>query len=177
MDRESIRELFDYTGWAWERIERTIDGLPPGTFERAVDGSGWPALRDCFQHFCAAYDGWVHGKWALALGDMIFTGPDSLATWEQAKAYRPRVRAAFLAALAAPDDVLFAKKAYEFDGVPESLSRADILSNLVLHERGHHGDINTLFHQLGVRSFFVDYRYFITRPADFILDEDDPEED
>ena len=45
------------------------------------------------------------------------------------------------------------------------------MRNLVIHERGHHGDLSTLFHTLGVRSFLVDFRYFTTRRADFVMDE------
>ena len=173
MDRAAIKELFDYTGFAWERIAATIDSLPPSQFAERVPGSGWPALRDCFEHFVAAYDGWINGEWALALGTLMYIGPETLQTWEEMRSYRRETRAAFLAALECTDNVFYAKREYRFSEVTELLSRADILTNLLLHERGHHGDLNTLFHQLGVRSFVIDYRYFVTRPGDFVTDDGD----
>lgn len=173
MDRKAIEELYRYTDYAWERIARVIDTLPPAQFAARIPGSGWPALRNCFEHVVAAYDGWINGEWALALGSLIYTGPETLQTWEQMRNYRLRVRAAFRDAMACPDDVLYGKREYRFGDAPEQLSRADILTNLLLHERGHHGDLNTMFHQLGIRGFFVDYRYFVSRPGDFVMDEEE----
>ncbi|MEP7216602.1 MAG: DinB family protein [Anaerolineaceae bacterium] len=170
MDRAAIKELYDYTDFAWERIAATIDTLPPPQFGERVPGSGWPALRDCFEHFVSAYDGWINGEWALGLRKLMHTGPESLQSWAQMRSYRRESRAAFLGALECPDADLYAKREYRFTDIPEMLSRADILANLLIHERGHHGDLNTLFHQLGVRSFAIDYRYFLTRPGDFVMD-------
>lgn len=173
MDRNAIEELFAYTGYAWDRIARVIDTLPAGQFSARIPGSGWPALRDCFEHWLAAYDGWINAEWGLALGTLLYPGQDNLQSWEQIRAYRVPLRQAFLDAFDCPDDVLYAKREYRLDDTPEQLSRADILTNLLLHERGHHGDLNTMFHQLGVRSFYVDYRYFISRPGDFVMDEEE----
>lgn len=173
MDRAAINELYDYTEFAWERVAATIDTLPPSQFAERVPGSGWPALGDCFEHFVSAYDGWINGEWALALGKLLYPGPEALRTWAQMRAYRRGVRDAFEAALECTDAELFAKREYRFAGISEMLSRADILTNLLIHERGHHGDLNTLFHQLGVRSFVIDYRYFVTRPGDFVTDDEE----
>lgn len=173
MNRDAIDELFRYTGFAWDRIARVVDTLPAEQFTARVPGSGWPTLQKCFEHWLTAYDGWIHGEWALDLGPLVYAGPETLTTWERARSYRVRVREAFLEALDCPDDALYAKREFRFGEVPEQLSRADILTNLLLHERGHHGDLNTLFHQLGVRSFFVDYRYFVSRPGDFVMDEEE----
>ena len=170
MDRAAIEELYAYTEFAWERIAATIDTLPPGQFAERIPSSGWPALRDCFEHFVSAYDGWINGEWALGLGKLMYTSPEALQTWEQMRSYRRDCRAAFQSALECTDAELYAKREYRFTEVPEMLSRADILANLLIHERGHHGDLNTLFHQLGVRSFVIDYRYFVTRPGDFVMD-------
>lgn len=173
MDRSAIDELFAYTGFAWDRIACVIDTLPPEQFAARIPGSGWPSLRDCFEHWVAAYDGWINGPWGLGLGTLTYPGREALQTWEQVRAYRVVTRQAFLDALNCSGETLHAKRDYHFDDVVEQLSRADILTNLVLHERGHHGDLNTMFHQLGVRGFYVDYRYFISRPGDFVMDEDE----
>jgi uncharacterized damage-inducible protein DinB len=71
------------------------------------------------------------------------------------------------------DEELFKKRTWDLEFGPEELSPADVLTNLLLHERGHHGDLNTLFHQLGVKSYFVDYRFFVSKPNDFLEDVDE----
>ncbi len=172
MDRAAIRELYDYTEFAWERIAATIDTLLLSQFSERIPSSGWPALRDCFEHFVSAYDGWINGEWALDLGKLMYTSPEALQSWEQMRSYRRDCRTAFLGAMECSDATLYGKREYRFTEVPERLSRADVLTNLLIHERGHHGDLNTLFHQLGIRSFVIDYRYFITRPGDFVMDDD-----
>jgi uncharacterized damage-inducible protein DinB len=164
MDRRAIQELFDYTGWAWERIEKRVDSLPDTDYVRPIEGSGWPSLAACLMHVVATYDGWLNGSWGRVLSQPI-------CSWGELKAYRGRVREAFTAQLAVPDRVLLAKRTSDTDDPEEMMSPAEVLTNLALHERGHHGDLNTLFHQLGVRSFHVDYTLFITRPAEFVLDE------
>ena len=72
-----------------------------------------------------------------------------------------------------PTDELWKKTTWNLDFGPEDMSRGDILTNLLLHERGHHGDISTLFHQLGVKGYLLDYRFFVTKRDEFIPDVDD----
>ncbi len=171
MKRDALEELFDYAGWAWERISRVIDGLPAAQFAKPVPGSGWPSLSACFAHFAGAYDGWINGPWALALAERQHPGEEALQSWPVMKEFRRRGREAFRRAIDVPDAVLYEKRAMDLGGPePEQLSRADILANLVLHERGHHGDLNTLFHQLGVRSYIIDYRAFVSAPDVFVAD-------
>lgn len=175
MDRAAIEELYAYTGWAWERIERTIDALPAGAYEGATEASGWPSIAACITHFASAYDGWINGAWALGLGETTYPAdyPAPVTSWPSMKAYRQRLRASFRLAFDQPDDVVFTKHPKDYGLGEESLSRADILTNLLLHERGHHGDLNTLFHQHGIRSYIIDYRFFVTRNAHFDTDEPD----
>jgi len=120
----------------------------------------------------AAYDGWLnHPEWGLGLGELRHPGHEALKNWPALKAYRQHCRESFRKAIATADSALYAKREFEFGGVVELLSPADILTNLLLHERGHHGDLNTLFDALGVRSYFIDYRFFVTRREEFILDD------
>jgi len=171
-ERAAIEELYDYTGWAWGRIARVVDQLAPEMFAREVAGSGWPTLAACFEHWVAAYDGWLnHPTWGLGLGEVRHPGSDALKSWPAMKAYRAQCRESFRAALAMPESALYAKREFRFGGKVELLSPADILTNLLIHERGHHGDLNTLFDGLGVRGYFIDYRFFVTRREEFILDD------
>lgn len=174
MNRDAISELFDYTGWAWERIARVIDQQPPDVYAKAVAGSGWPSIAACLTHSVSAYDGWINTDWGqIQAGDMSYPAewPEPVNDWNQMRAYYLRVRESFRRALNVPDEVLYEKRLYNLESIPEQMSRADILANLVIHERGHHGDLNTLFHQLGIRSYFIDFRFFRTLPNEFLLDE------
>jgi uncharacterized damage-inducible protein DinB len=41
------------------------------------------------------------------------------------------------------------------------LSPADIMTHILLHERGHHGDIGTLFHAAGAPLPDIDYMTYV----------------
>ncbi len=175
MDRKALEELYSYTDFSWARHAKVMEELPPGQFATPVPGSGWPSLRDCFSHFVQAYDGWINGHWGLGLGEM--SRPKDLTTWDEMAAYRVRGREAFRKALDCPDEVLYEKRTFDWgDGETEHLARGDILGNLLMHERGHHGDISTLLHTLGIKSPIVDYRFFVSFPDRFIYDEEDSDD-
>jgi uncharacterized damage-inducible protein DinB len=42
-----------------------------------------------------------------------------------------------------------------------NMSVADILAHLLLHERGHHGDLSTLFYHFGAELPSMDYRVYL----------------
>ncbi len=174
MQRDAITELFEYTGWAWERIARRVEALPPAIYSQPVAGSGWPSIAACMSHAVATYDSWLNGPWLeLQLGEMSYPAewPKPIDDWSAMKAYRERTRNSFLRALDVPDDILHERRFRETGATGELLSRADILTNLVIHERGHHGDLNTLFHQHGIHGYLVDYTLFRTLPDQFVLDD------
>ncbi len=175
MDREAINELFDYTGWAWERIARLIDEQPAELYAKPMDASGWPSIAACLSHAVSAYDGWLNGEWGqIRAGELSYPAewPKPVDDWDAMKAYHQRVRETFRAVLDVPDTVLFQEHTIDDGFGPESLTRADIIANLLIHERGHHGDLNTLFHLHGVRSYYIDYRFFRTLPDSFLMDLD-----
>ena len=160
-DRKTLDELYDYTACTWAMIAEVCAALPEGTLAKPAPGSGWPALRDAFQHVLGAIDGWLHET--LDYGPLINPPPGALDTWEGIARYREQVRATFRRVLdETPDDQLFEPftRTYDEDG-PETMSLADILANLLLHERGHHGDFTTLFWQLGVDQPALDYRQYV----------------
>ena len=176
MQREAITELFDYTGWAWERVARLIEAQPPGIYSQPVAGSGWPSIAACLSHAVFTYDIWLNGPWVeLKLGEMSSPTqwPKPIDDWDAMKAYRERTRDSFRDALDVPDEVLYERRFREAGAAGELLSRADILTNLVIHERGHHGDLNTLFHQHGIPSYIIDYTFFRTLPDQFVLDDEE----
>jgi uncharacterized damage-inducible protein DinB len=160
-DRKTLEELYDYTDFSWAMIARTCSALPEGTLAKAAPGAGWPALRDAFQHVLGAIDGWLH--YTLELAPLINPPAEQLGAWSGIQAYREQVRATFRRVLdETPDEKLFEPftRTYDEDG-PETMSLGDILANLLLHERGHHGDFNTLFWQLGIEQPGLDYRQYV----------------
>jgi uncharacterized damage-inducible protein DinB len=162
MKRDAIEELFDYTDFAWAMIGQTVAGMPDGSITRAAPGSGWPALRDAFHHLLGSYDYWLHET--LEFGEPIDPGVDALAEWSTIEDYRNGVRSVFRRVLDTTPDMKFYEeftRTYDEEDGPETLSLADIFANLLLHERGHHGDFSTLFYQLGAQPPFVDYRMYV----------------
>jgi uncharacterized damage-inducible protein DinB len=48
-------------------------------------------------------------------------------------------------------------------GEPIRYSRSELIVHLLLHERGHHGDVTTLFWQLGIDAPQLEYRFHLRR--------------
>jgi uncharacterized damage-inducible protein DinB len=162
LKRDAIEELFDYTDFAWAMIGEAVRALPEGTLAKPVPGSGWPALRDAFRHTVGAYDHWLHET--LGYAPPVEPLAEAPGTWEAIDGYRGLMRATFRRALDGTDDATLHEeftRTYDEEDGPETLSLADILANLLLHERGHHGDFSTLFYQLGAQPPFVDYRMYV----------------
>lgn len=177
MNREAIIELFDYTGWAWERIAKVIDEQLRDAYATPMAGSGWPSIAACLSHSVSAYDGWLNMSWGgIELGEVTYpaTWPEPVNDWEAMKAYHARVRESFRQVVNLPEGVLYEERTIDDGFGPERIRTADILANLVIHERGHHGDLNTLFHLHGVKSYFIDYRFFRTMPDRFVMDDESP---
>jgi uncharacterized damage-inducible protein DinB len=51
----------------------------------------------------------------------------------------------------------------DVDGETLLYGPADIFVHALLHERQHHGDVNTLLFQLGIEVPIVEYRFSLTR--------------
>jgi uncharacterized damage-inducible protein DinB len=52
----------------------------------------------------------------------------------------------------------------DVDGDPIQYSRGELITHLLLHERGHHGDVTTLFWQLGLEpETLLEYRFHLGR--------------
>jgi uncharacterized damage-inducible protein DinB len=81
-------------------------------------------------------------------------------SWDELEAYRRRVRGHardYLDSLG--DGELLTPREMNVDGETLRYSPADIFVHVLLHERQHHGDLNTLLYQLGVEPPIVEYRF------------------
>ncbi len=155
MDRAAIEELFAFTDYSWRAHEEVIRPLGDDVLTRPAPGSGWPALRDALAHMT-----WAYVRWLAAPTATTDEPVEHVTTWDELEAYRRRVRGhvrAYLDSLG--DDELVTPREMNVDGEALVYSPADIFAHGMLHERQHHGDVNTLLYQLGVEVPIVEFRF------------------
>jgi uncharacterized damage-inducible protein DinB len=155
MDRADIEKLFTFTDYSWRRYEETIRPLGDDLVTKPAPGSGWPALRDALAHINWAYVRWLADPFATTDGPI-----ERITSWNELDAYRRRVRDrahGYLGSL--DDDELSTPRKMNVDGETLLYSPGEILVHVMLHERQHHGDLNTLLYQLGIEIPIVEYRF------------------
>ena len=155
MDRAAIEELLTFTDHAWSEYARVIRPLGDEFLTAPAPGSGWPALRDALTHI-----NWAYVRW---LADPTCTSDEPaerMRSWDELEAYRRRVLGHAREYLDSLSDVdLVTPREMNIDGEMLRYSPADIFVHAMLHERQHHGDLNTLLHQLGIEVPIVEYRF------------------
>ena len=90
--------------------------------------------------------------------------PDGITftSWQEVRDYRTRVRALFHSYLDSIDDTeLHRVRPLDVDGEPIEYTPGEVLTNILLHERGHHGDLTTLMYQLGIDIPWIDHRFYV----------------
>ena len=155
MDRAAIEELFTFTEYSWREHERLIRPLGDELLTQPAPGSGWPALRDALAHTV-----WAYVRWLADPSGTTDEPMEPVESWDELDAYRRRLRGharAYLDSLG--DDELVTPREMNVDGETLVYSPADILVHTLLHERQHHGDVNTLLYQLGIEVPIVEYRF------------------
>jgi uncharacterized damage-inducible protein DinB len=155
MDRTAINELFHFTDYSWRAYEELIRPLGDEMLTRPAPGSGWPALRDALAHTNWAYIRWLERPKQTTEGTVPV-----ITSWPELDAYRRRVRdhaRHYLDSLT--DTELTARGPMEVNGQSMTYSPADIFVHVLLHERQHHGDLNTLLYQLGLEVPVIEYRF------------------
>lgn len=161
MDRATIEELFAFTDYSWNAYEELIRPMGDELLTKPAPGSGWPALRDALSHI-----NWAYVRW-LANPSETTDRPVELAeSWEDLDDYRRRVRShahEYLGSLS--DEELRSRRDMNVDGDTMLYSPAEIFVHVLLHERQHHGDLNTLLYQLGVDVPVVEYRFSLENRA------------
>jgi uncharacterized damage-inducible protein DinB len=167
MDRQTLDELFDYTTFTWASYANAVRTLPPHALTRPLDGSGWRDLREPLFHIAAGWDGWLCQRAGESFTE---PHPEDLTTWSDLNDVRARTRAWLRRVIdETPDADLHARKPGTIGGDARSdfpASVADVLTHILLHERGHHGDVTTLLASLGATPPNVDYliyRWFASR--------------
>jgi uncharacterized damage-inducible protein DinB len=160
LDRNGLRDLFEYTTFTWAAYGKALRSLPSDALMRPVPGSGWPALRDVLFHLAAGWDDWLRDRAGetVALDDV-----DAITSWEELEACRARTRGWLRRVIEdTPDAELFAASERPLpDTAWYVVSPAEVVEHILLHERGHHGDISTLLEALGGASPSVDYLTYL----------------
>ena len=155
MDRASIEELFTFTDYSWRKYESVIRPLGDAILIKAAPGSGWPALRDALAH-----TNWGYVRWLSDPGRTNDEPVPQVTSWAELDEYRGRVRRharEYLDSLS--DGQLVTRREMSVDGEPLWYSPGEIFAHVFLHERQHHGDVNTLLYQLGIEVPVVEYRF------------------
>jgi uncharacterized damage-inducible protein DinB len=155
MDRAAIEELFTFTDYSWREYERAIRPLGAPLLSEPAPGSGWPALRDALVHI-----NWAYVRWLADPAGTSDQAVERIESWDELDAYRSRVRGhdrAYLDSLG--EGQLVTPREMNVDGEMLRYRPADIFVHALLHERQHHGDLNTLLYQLGVEVPIVEYRF------------------
>jgi uncharacterized damage-inducible protein DinB len=163
MDKAALLDLFEYTGWVWAQIRTTAPA--DETLVAVAPGSGWPALRNCLGHIIVAYDRWVPAIVDLRTGALPDLADGDFNTGTQVQAQRSRTREELRAGIERwTESELQQLHDVEVYGSPVRYSRAELILHLLLHERGHHGDVTTLFWQLGIEAETAfEYRFHLRR--------------
>jgi uncharacterized damage-inducible protein DinB len=155
MDRAAIEELFTFTDHGWRVYERLIRPLGDELLTKPAPGSGWPALRDALVH-----TNWAYIRWLADPAGTTERPVERVESWDELDAYRHQVRAharGYLDSLG--EEELSTPREMNVDGETMRYSPADIFVHVFLHERQHHGDVNTLLYQHGVEVPIVEYRF------------------
>ena len=155
MDRPAIEELFAFTDYSWRVYADAMRPLGDETLVKPAPGSGWPALRDALVHI-----NWAYVRWLADPTGTSAIEPEQVNSWDELEDYRRRVRGHsrdYFDSLS--DDALLARREMNIDGNLMQYRPADIFTHVLLHERQHHGDLNTLLYQLGLEPVMVEYRF------------------
>lgn len=157
-DRDALNDLYDFTGFTWAAYGRTLRALPPDAIARSVDTSGWPALRNVMLHIAGGWDNWMAETLGLDPPPEIDVA--AVTTWDDLDAKRRTVRGWLRRIIDdTSDEDLAARTRPMWQGTAAEMqtSTAEIIAHVLLHERGHHGDVTTLLAQLGATPPAMDY--------------------
>lgn len=163
MNKADLLDLFEYTEFAWRQLVTVT--ADDEVLLRPAPNSGWPTLRNCLGHMVVAY-----GRWSPAIidrktGELPPIREGDFLTWKSLdeahsaarRQLRERVERWSEPELRDLADV-------EVYGETIRYSRSELIVHMLLHERGHHGDVTTLFWQLGIDAqTTLEYRFHLRR--------------
>jgi uncharacterized damage-inducible protein DinB len=92
--------------------------------------------------------------------DPLDVTPEQFTTWDELQPQRAKVRGWLRRVIdETSDDEMVAQDQVMRSGM--MVSRAEVLEHILLHERGHHGDISTLIERVGGAPGASDYLVYM----------------
>jgi uncharacterized damage-inducible protein DinB len=166
MERAALLDLLDYTDFTWASYERVLTSLPDDALTRPIDTAGRQTLGHGLFHLAAAWSEWFEEH---APAHITFPATDDEACRRELSsilAWRGATRAVMRHLLETASDDELRTPSQELwpdaEGKPRfRASAADVLEHVLLHERGHHGDIATIFTVLGAELPPSDYLVYL----------------
>jgi uncharacterized damage-inducible protein DinB len=160
MDRAALDELYDYTDFTWKSYENTVRQLPADAFTRQLDGAGWLSLRDVLFHLAVAWDEWLREQ--VGADDPLDAKLEDITGWDELRAHRKKIRGWIRRIIDETSDAELSRRQPEPKyGLSYEVSKAEMLTHMLLHERGHHGDVSTTLSRLGVEPAGSDYLVYL----------------
>jgi uncharacterized damage-inducible protein DinB len=160
MNREAIRKLYDHADYAWGQVTQILAREGGDILTREAPGSGWPTLRNCLAHYLFAYERWL----AILTSEPQSALSETVQTLTEIDSARSGFRRQIDSLLnSLSDEELQTVREFRIDEDRMPYSYAELITHVALHERGHHGDITTLFWRLGIEIPALDYRFHLRR--------------
>jgi len=160
MNKEDIRQLYDYNAWANARVLDAAAALTPEQFTRDV-GSSFPSVHDTLAHIMAAEHIWLmrwRGESPRKLLDAAEfpTLGDVRARWAEVE----RGLSEFVRGLT--DESLGRVVAYtNTRGEEWRYALGPMMQHVITHSAYHRGQVTTMLRQLGARSVPTDFLVYL----------------
>ena len=157
MNRDTLRDLYEYNAWANRKTLDSLDPVPPEQFTARMDGS-FPSIRDTMVHIIGAEFIW----WQRCIGNRP-VGLWPSKEFPDVAAFRarwPEIDDGYLAVVNDGDfdeEITYVNR----HGNQYTYSIGTILLNNVNHSSYHRGQIVTLLRQIGAKPAVSDYLVFI----------------
>jgi uncharacterized damage-inducible protein DinB len=155
MDRNELRRLFEYSGWANQETLAGCAQLSPEQFRRDLKSS-FPSVRDTLVHILGGELIWLgrlHGRPPAG-----FPNPADFADCEAVRKSFAETDAGLIHYIAnLPADRLNAEIHYKtMAGTPFTGMPAPMLQHLANHGTYHRGQVATMLRQLGAQAVSTD---------------------
>ena len=160
MNREDIRQLYDYNAWANARVRDAAASLTPEQFTRDL-GSSFPSVRDTLTHVMAAEHVWLvrwrgHSPRRLLDASEFPTLGDVRARWAEVE----RELSEFVRSVT--DDSLGRVISYtNTRGEEWRYALGHMMQQVVTHSAYHRGQATTMLRQLGARAVSTDFLAYL----------------
>jgi len=156
MQVQDITTLYDYNGWAKERILSVVEGLTPEQFTKDL-GSSHGGVHGTLAHALGAEEIWLK-RWKA---DVItgFLKPTEVATFRELQSRWSRTTAdlsAFCKSLRNDDDIRRIVTYKDLKGNEHRQPLDQLMTHLVNHSTYHRGQVVTMLRQLGVKPIDTD---------------------